>query len=62
MQMNERIISKLSIIKNAVEMGCLRLNDWEIGFIDSIEIWISQEKLVTWNQSKVINRIYERIE
>lgn len=59
--MNERIQAKINIIKNAIEMNCLTINDWEEEFIDSIEIRISQGKEVTWRQSKVIISIFKRI-
>ena len=38
------------------------LNEWELSFMDSVDEWLSSGKDLTFKQSKVVNRIFHRVE
>jgi hypothetical protein len=58
----ERWNERLKIINEAIEAGYLNISEWEAGFIESIEKWLTDKKPLTWKQSKALNRIFEKIE
>lgn len=60
--MLEKWNKKIETINEAVQWGFLDLTGWECTFIDSIMIRLSEEKELTWKQSKCLNAIFNRIE
>jgi hypothetical protein len=38
-----------------------KLSEWEMDFIDSIDDWLSKGKDLTHKQTKVLNRIFEKV-
>ena len=52
----------ISTIRDALNAGYLKVDDWEIGFIDSIDARLSSGKELTWKQSKKMNEIFKKIE
>lgn len=53
---------RFDICFEAIQIGQLKLNDWECGFFDSIGKKLSDGKTLTWKQSKTLIKLYERIE
>jgi hypothetical protein len=39
-----------------------KLNEWEIGFIDSIDILLSKNEDISFKQSSILSRIYIKVE
>ena len=56
-----KAIDRINDIEMALGLGHIELNEWEAEFIDSIERQINQNKKLTWKQSKILVRIWERI-
>lgn len=52
----------ISTIRDALNAGYLKVDDWEIGFIDSIDARLASGKELTWKQSKKMNEIFKKIE
>lgn len=50
--------SKLNHIKNHQD----KLTDWELGFIDSIDNILSKNEEISFKQSSVLSRIYDKVE
>ena len=38
------------------------LTEWEVGFIDSIDEWLSKNKSLSFKQSSTLNVIYHKVE
>lgn len=38
-----------------------KLNDWELGFIDSIKHWLADGKSLTASQAETLEKIWDRI-
>lgn len=53
---------KINTITEAVELGELRLTEWEEGFIDSIGIQLENDKELSFKQSQHLNIIYDRVQ
>ncbi len=53
---------KLTSIAVARCSGKLTLSEWESGFIDSINTTINNDRELSFKQSSVLNKIYEKIE
>ncbi len=51
---------KLNTILKYYESNSIQLNDWELEFVDSIEKRLSEGKDLTFNQSKSLNKIYNK--
>ena len=54
--------NQTEIIIESVEMCCLDLNKWEVEFVDSIELQLSQDRELSFKQSSILRKIYGRIE
>ena len=53
---------KIETIVEAENFGCITLNDWEHGFIDSLYLQIGSGKDLSMKQSLALSKIYERVE
>jgi len=53
---------KVNAIKEAIENKSIDLNDWEISFIDSIDIQLNSKKDISFKQSSILSKIYDKIE
>jgi len=64
--MNAEIFEKWKIKKQAIldcyNSGHLDLNEWEINFIDSIDILLSNNSELSFKQSSCLSKIFDRIE
>lgn len=49
--------SKLKVILNHQN----KLNDWELGFIDSIDMILNKDDDISLKQSSILTRIYEKV-
>lgn len=52
--------AKVETILKSVEAGNLELNEWETGYIDSIDEQLSKGKDLSFKQSQCLNKIFER--
>jgi len=53
---------KLDTILGASEVGQCEMNDWESSFFNSIYTNVfANNKDLSWKQSQVLNKIYERV-
>lgn len=52
---------KIKTILEAQDTGIIKLNDWELGFIDSVDITLSENKELSFKQSSCLSKIYNRI-
>jgi len=52
---------KVNAIKEAIENKSIDLNDWEISFIDSIDIQLNNKKDISFKQSSILSKIYDKI-
>ena len=52
---------KIDTIFQAVDMCCISLSEWEEEFLDSIQIRRSKGYDLTWNQSKCLNKIFDKV-
>ena len=53
---------QLQTIFESIEVCCLSPNNWEVEFLDSIELQLSQDKELSFKQSSILRKIYGRIE
>ena len=53
---------KVNAIKQAIENKSIDLNDWEISFIYSIDIQLNSKKDISFKQSSILSKIYDKIE
>lgn len=56
----EKWKDKLDTIIKSLDNCCVELNKWEIEFIDSIDKLLSDNKDLSFKQSKCLNKIYEK--
>lgn len=52
---------KFETICEANDVCQIELNEWEVDFLESIEIMLSQGKILSFKQSSILRRIYDRI-
>lgn len=52
---------KLETIEEAYNLGCVELSEWEQSFIDSISIQLSDGRELSFKQSSVLGKIYDKI-
>jgi hypothetical protein len=52
---------KVETIIEANNYGCIELNEWESGFIDSVYVSILADKDLTFKQSSALSKIYEKV-
>lgn len=58
----EKWINKKNAILGSLDCGEIVLNEWEMNFMDSIDkVLESENGLISVKQSKVLNRIYEKV-
>ena len=58
----EKWKDKIETIFGASEVGQCEMNEWETDFMETIHNQvIYQNKDLSWKQTKVLNKIYERI-
>lgn len=58
---NEKLKQKWNDqIENLTDFHHDKLNEWEANFIDSIQIQLSNDKMLSMKQSVILNRIHER--
>ena len=55
-------INQTQTIVESYDVQCNRLTNWEVEFIDSIEIQLSQGKELSFKQSSALRKIFDRIE
>ena len=54
--------NQIEIIQGSYDADQLDMNDWEIGFFDSIyDKVINQGQDLSWKQSKVLSELYGKI-
>ncbi len=53
---------QIETIVEAIEVCCLDLNNWEVEFVDSVEIYLSNGNKLSFNRSSILRKIYDRIE
>ena len=51
---------RLDTIIKSLDNCCVELNEWEIEFIDSIDELLSDNKDLSFKQSKCLNKIYDK--
>ena len=51
---------RLDTIIKSLDNCCVELNEWEIEFIDSIDKLLSDNKDLSFKQSKCLNKIYDK--
>jgi hypothetical protein len=56
----EKWKDKLDTIIKSLDNCCVELNEWEIEFIDSIDKLLSDNKDLSFKQSKCLNKIYDK--
>jgi hypothetical protein len=56
----EKWKDKLDTIIKSHENCCVELNEWEIEFVDSIDKLLSDNKDLSFKQSKCLNKIYDK--
>jgi hypothetical protein len=49
--------SKLKVILNHQN----KLNNWELGFIDSIDMILNKDDDISLKQSSILTRVYEKV-
>lgn len=58
----EKWKNKINSIYRAFEVDQIELNEWESAFIESLyERVFNQNRDLSWKQTKILNRIYEKI-
>ena len=61
-EMRDKWKDKINSIYRAFEVDQIELNEWESDFIESLyERTFNQNKDLSWKQTKILNRIYEKI-
>lgn len=58
----EKHKNKINTCLEEYEIMQLKLNEWEINFLESVQKQLSENNDLSWKQIKCLNRIYERIE
>lgn len=53
--------NQIEVILNEIEISELILTEWENEFIDSVDIQLLGEKELSFKQSSVLRKIYNRI-
>lgn len=53
---------QIETIIGSYDVQCLELNNWEVEFVDSIEMDLSSGKQLSFKQSSILRKIYDRIE
>jgi hypothetical protein len=52
---------QIETIESAVNAGEIKLNDWEIHFVDTCSCFVNSEKPLSFRQSSCLNKIYGKI-
>ena len=60
-EMKQKWNEKIKTVKTAWSKGLLELNDWETGFMDSVEQQMLHRGELTMQQSICLNKIYGKV-
>lgn len=53
---------QVETIQEAYNLCLIELNNWEIEFLDSIEIQLHNKKDLSFKQSSILRKIYDKIQ